>query len=227
MLVTSRAARVPKDREAEAQNGEIIGSWNAPRSIEIPQPPTAATLEWCYETLTQEKKDMTVVKDNKKEYDPAPEGLHQAVCVDEIDVGMQDSPWGQIHKIELRWQIEEINPKNGKPYLVVARYTASLNKKSNLCKHLEAWRGRKFTPEEKEGFDLANLIGVNCQLQIEHNVTENGTYANIQAIVPVRKGMEKLQPIDYERVKDRKDGNNNGQERYEPAAEYDEEPTPF
>jgi len=166
-----------------------------------------------------------IVKDNKKAYDPAPEGLHQAVCVDAIDVGMQDSPWGQLHKVELRWQIDELNPKTGKRFLVVQRYTSSLNKKSNLCKHLEAWRGRKFTDEEKTGFDLEKLVGLNCQLQIAHRITdEGGTFANIQAIVSLTKKSTKIQPLDYERMQDR-----NGNHEPEAADPFDEndEPLPF
>ena len=33
------------------------------------------------------------VRDNRKEYTPAPEGLHLAVCVDAIEMGEQETPW--------------------------------------------------------------------------------------------------------------------------------------
>lgn len=147
---------------------------------------------------------------------PAPAGLHQAVCVDVVELGMVDSAWGPKDTIELRWQVfpydadgqPMVNPENGKPYMVVNRYNATLSPKSNLHKHLVAWRDRKFTQQELDDFDLDNVLGANCQLQIIHNVSDDGrTFANIQSIVPLGRGMQKFQPIDYTRMKDREGRN--------------------
>lgn len=147
-----------------------------------------------------------IAKYNRKEYVPAPEGLQQAVCVDVVDRGLEDTPWGQKPKIDIRWQSEHINPENGNPFLVVKKYTLSLHEKANLRQHLESWRGRKLSNEELESFDLEKLLGVNCQLQIAHNAADEGrAYANVQAIVPQGKGTTKLIPIDYVRVQDRED----------------------
>jgi hypothetical protein len=148
-----------------------------------------------------------IAKDNQKEFNPAPEGLHQGVCVDIIDLGLVETQWGSKPMVAIRWQIEEGDPANeNKRFQVQNRYNLSLNEKANLRKHLEAWRGRKFTGEELKGFDLEKLIGVNCQLQLVHTLSDNGrTYANVQAIVPIGKTMTKLQPLDYIRVKDRVD----------------------
>lgn len=88
--------------------------------------------------------------------------------------------------------------------MVVSQYTLSLNSKAKLRQHLEAWRGRKFSGEELKGFDLEKLLGANCQLQIVHSLSDNGrTYANVQAIVPLGKGMNKIVELDYVRAKDR------------------------
>ena len=143
-----------------------------------------------------------IVKDNRREFTPAPEGLHQAVCVDVIDLGIQPSPWGDKQKIEIRWQLDQIDEETGKRFMVMSRYTTSLNEKANLRKHLEAWRGKKFTKEELDGFDVEKLLGVNCQLQVIHNLSDNGgTFANVQAIVPLGKGMVKIRPSeDYVRM---------------------------
>jgi hypothetical protein len=45
------------------------------------------------------------------------------------------------------------------PFLVSKRYTLILNEKGNLRPMLEAWRGRKFAPQELKGFDLERLLG--------------------------------------------------------------------
>jgi hypothetical protein len=142
----------------------------------------------------------------KVKIDPAPEGLHQSVCIDVVDKGMQETGFGGMaHKIQLRWFIEELNPKTGKPYMVSRKFTNSLHEKSALRPFLESWRGRKFTPEELDGFDLEKLIGANCQLQIIHNIKEGGeVYSNVQAIVPPAKLAPKLAvPVDYVRQCDR------------------------
>jgi hypothetical protein len=85
-------------------------------------------------------------------------------------------------------------------------YTASLFEKANLRKHLESWRGRKFTDDELKEFELENLIEANCQIQVIHNIGNNGiVYANVQAIVPLAKGMTKMRiSPDFVRKKDRK-----------------------
>lgn len=150
-----------------------------------------------------------IARDNRREFTPAPEGLHVAVCVDVVDLGMQTTPWGEKHKVEIWWQLEEVD-QEAKPgprrFLVRNLYTNSLNEKATLRHHLEAWRGRKFGPQELEGFDLENLIGVSCQLQIVHNLSDKGrTFANVQAVVPLGKGMAKIRAESYVRTKDRTD----------------------
>lgn len=143
-------------------------------------------------------------KDNQKEWEPAPEGLHQAVCIDVVDRGIQETPFGLKHQVQIRWMLGEMMDtfdipqilcdKETKPFLVMQTYTNSLNEKARLRQHLDAWRGRKFTAEElKDGFDLERLIGANCQIQVVHNLSDGGrTYANVQAIVPLGRGMAQL-----------------------------------
>jgi hypothetical protein len=155
-------------------------------------------------------------KDSTKEWEPAPEGLHQAVCVDVVDRGLKETPWGPKHQVQVRWMLGEmldtydapqlLRDGEGKPFLVMQTYTNSLNEKARLRQHLDAWRGRKFTAEElKEGFDLERLIGAACQLQVVHDLSDSGrTYANVQAVVPLGKGMAKLDgDAEYVRDQDR------------------------
>lgn len=146
-----------------------------------------------------------IAKSNKSDFTPAPEGLWPAVCCDVVDQGMVPSQWGESHRVQIRWQLEDIDPKSGKPYMALRGFRLSLHEKSSLRPMLEAWRGKKFTAEELEGFDLEKLIGVNCQVQIIHNIQTGGNvYSNIQAVVPAARGVAKLAIRgDYIRVKDR------------------------
>ena len=148
------------------------------------------------------------------EYSVAPEGLWPAVCVDVFDLGLQETPWGPQVKIEISWQLEERDPATKRRYLISQRYTPSLHEKSRLRPMLEAWRGRKFTKDEEREFDIEKLLGVNCQLQVIHNIKDEGRiYANVQAVVPQSKGTLKLHPEEYVRRIDREknyEGHANG-----------------
>lgn len=148
---------------------------------------------------------MPIIAKSGGNYKLVPAGLHQAVCVDVIDLGEEkNEKYGKTqHKIRLVWQISEIDAETGKPYLIGRKYTNSLSEKATLRKDLEGWRGRPFSKEELTGFDLERLLGVGAQLMIVHSEKDDSTYSNVQAIVPVAKGSERLLPKDYTRVKDR------------------------
>jgi hypothetical protein len=141
-----------------------------------------------------------------KEFKPAPEGPQHAVCVDVVDLGIQDTAFGQKHQVRFRWQTAAVNLDTGERFQAVATYTASLHEKAKLRRDLESWRGRPFTEEELRGFDLEAVLGANCLLNLVHETSKQGrTYANIKAIMPLPKGMQKIQPENYVREKDRTD----------------------
>lgn len=145
-----------------------------------------------------------IAKDTRREWTQAPEGLWPAVCVDVVELGLVETAWGKKERVRLVWQIEEQNPDTNKPHEIRRDFGLSLSEKSHLRPFLEAWRGKKFLKEELDGFDLEKLLGVNCQIQIIQNITEEGRiYSNVQAVVPAAKGTPKLRPADYVRVKDR------------------------
>lgn len=141
-----------------------------------------------------------------REFTPAPAGLHQAVCVDVVDMGMLEVTYAgktkQQHKIRLAWQIDE-PMEDGKRFIVQKRYTLSLSEKATLRKDLESWRGKPFTRDEEMGFDLERLIGVNCFLNVVHASKEGKTYANVASVVPLKRGMAPITADGYVRVKDR------------------------
>lgn len=142
-----------------------------------------------------------------KDFTPAPEGAHQAVCVDVVDLGVLETTWGPKHKLDIRWQISE-DMEDGKPFLVSKRYTASLNEKATLRHDLESWRGKAFTDAELMKFDVEVLIGVNCLLNVIHKAgTKNPAkmFARIATVTPLVKGMTKIEARDYIREKDRTD----------------------
>jgi hypothetical protein len=146
---------------------------------------------------------------DSKTYTPAPEGVHQAVCVDVIDLGMVKSQFADDktgepkvqHKVNVVWQIGD-KRDDGKRHQLYKRYTLSLHEKAALRHDLESWRGRAFTFDELAGFDVEKLIGANALVNVQHRKSQDGsrTYANVVAIMPLAKGMPKMAAHDYKRA---------------------------
>jgi hypothetical protein len=147
-----------------------------------------------------------IAKSSGGSFVPCPPGAHSAVCVDVIDMGLLEVNWGgkkkSQHKIRIVWQVEEVMGDN-KPFMVQRRYTLSLHEKATLRKDLESWRGKQFTAEELEGFDIEVLIGVPCLLNVIQEKKDGSTYANVASIMRLPKSMNALTQRDYVRVQDR------------------------
>lgn len=136
----------------------------------------------------------------RQEFIPAPEGVHNAVCVDFVDLGIVNGQFGPKAMVKIVWEIEE-PMEDGRPFTVQKRYSASLHEQSNLCKDLKSWRGKPFTSDELKAFDTENLIGVPCQLVVAHNEHDGSVYANVENVL---KAVKKLKPTGkYVRQKDR------------------------
>lgn len=136
--------------------------------------------------------------------EPVPEGSYIAICVGVYDIGVQKTEYkGEVKespKLAIIWELpEEViqgGSHEGEPRLISKMYTASLGDRSNLKADLESWRGRAFTDEEMEGFDLVNILGKACMVQIIHSQNNGRTYANIKAVTPVYKGVPTPQPTN-------------------------------
>lgn len=136
-------------------------------------------------------------------FTPAPEGIHVAACCDVVDLGVLDAGFGEKPYCEIRWQLEDTDD-TGRRFVVRRRYTVSLNEKAALRRDLETWRGRKFTKDELRGFDVEQVIGKPCQVQIAHKLSEQGkTFANVTAVIPLGKGQASPGVTDYTREVER------------------------
>ena len=134
------------------------------------------------------------------EREPLPAGQYHSICYSVIDLGTHvNERWGSYQrKVMITWEIPELRKeyeKDGKevnlPQVISNRYTLSLSDKSYLKRDLESWRGRGFTFEEEQGFDISKLLGINCLLNIIHTEKDKKVYANIASVTPLIKSMEK------------------------------------
>jgi hypothetical protein len=129
----------------------------------------------------------------------APAGSHIAVCNLVADCGLQ--PGSQQYpspkrKLYVRFEIpaERIEyEKDGQqvegPLTIGSFYTASMNEKATLRKHLEGWRGKKFSDDEAAAFDVSALLGKACMLSVVESESGGKTYSNIAGIGSMPKGV--------------------------------------
>lgn len=129
----------------------------------------------------------------------APAGSHIAVCNLVADCGLQ--PGSQQYpapkrKLYVRFEIpaERIEyEKDGVqvegPLTIGSFYTASMNEKATLRKHLEGWRGKKFSDDEAAAFDVSALLGKACMLSVVESESGGKTYSNIAGIGSMPKGV--------------------------------------
>lgn len=168
-----------------------------------------------------------------KDFEPAPDGSHAAVCVDFIDLGLVKTEWQGVAKMKPKCRVVfeiDATMKTGSRYIVGATFTATLDSKGRLLPFLTSWRGKKFTQEELKGFDTEALVHVPALVQIVHVIKPDATYANIDSIMFPPKGMKRLEPSGvYVRVKDRQpvgvaaSGQSDGAERDHDAPPPDDD----
>lgn len=136
---------------------------------------------------------MPIVKQTESNFKPMPAGTHLARCYGMVSLGTQlpNSPqFNPSFKILLMFETPNELAENGKPLTCFQEFSASLSEKSKLRPALESWRGRPFTKEELDGFDVANVVGAPCMISIIHKQSAKGsTYAVIAGIAALPKGM--------------------------------------
>lgn len=142
---------------------------------------------------TFEPDDVVVADNGGGDYERPPEGEHQCVLCDIIDLGEQSYNFTKngktetvtAHKIKLVWQLEceeGQRRKDGKRFEISRQFTRSLAEKSNLRPFLENWRGAQFTADEIKGFSLKRLYKANGRLFVMHETKGDRTYANVRSV---------------------------------------------
>jgi hypothetical protein len=128
-------------------------------------------------------------------------GNYVARCYRMVEIGTVEEEFlgvkKQMHKVRIGWELptelKVFNPEKGEqPSVIDKEYTLSLADKANLRKDLQSWRGKAFTDEEAEAFDITKLLGVPCMLNIIHvqgKKDPTKTYQAIGSVSPMPKGL--------------------------------------
>ena len=130
------------------------------------------------------------------DFEPPPAGTHVARCYRIVDLGTQDRATQQFpnakpaHQIFVTWELCDELMDDDRPFSIGQFYTLSLHEKAKLRHHLEAWRGRPFSDQELEGFDLENILGAPCMLNVIQETKDGTTRAKITAVMSMPKGQK-------------------------------------
>lgn len=131
------------------------------------------------------------------DFQDAPIGTHIGICVRLIDLGTQHSEYqGEPtvrNQVLVTWELPNERMDDGKPFIVSAFLTNSLSEKATMRKWLENWRGRPFTPEELMGFDLQNILGHCCMLNVIAK-PDGKKGVKVGSVMALPKGMDKPKP---------------------------------
>lgn len=135
---------------------------------------------------------LTVSETKSANFEMPPAGPVAGRCSRLIDLGSQESDFQGERKMQrkilLTWELAELRT-DGSPHIISRRFGLSLHEKAALRAFLQAWRGRPFTQEELDLFDLRRLLNAPALLNIMHTERKGKDYANIISISPLPKGM--------------------------------------
>jgi len=134
-----------------------------------------------------------------REFKIVPSGTHLARLYRIVDLGTQESQFqgGEVkiqRKVMFAWEIhgeddtgEPLVTEDGKPMAIFKNYTLSWNEAATLRKDLQAWRGVPWTDAEAKRFDLKNVLGQWCMLNVIHRPgqSDGKLFANVAGISPV------------------------------------------
>ena len=148
-------------------------------------------------------------------WENAPIGIHKATCCDVVDLGQQETEFGNKHQCEIHFELDKatagIVEATGNQFTVrTQRFNLpepgqQLNEKSSLHKFLSAWRGKTLTPGDN--IELGKLVGVHAHLVLALKTSQKGSeYTAITTASPKNKN-EVFPPLSgaYTRRQDRDD----------------------
>jgi hypothetical protein len=141
------------------------------------------------------------------DFEVVPVGTHRAVCYKLADAGTREEKFKdeepkKRHTIFIFFELPDLRTAKDLPFSIFKQYTLSLNENSALHKDLKSWRGKSFTEAELKSFDMANILGVNCDIEVEHT---SGGRAKIVSIFKPDGGAKKVPTVNDQVIFDLED----------------------
>lgn len=125
-----------------------------------------------------------------------------ARCYSVVDIGTQKEEWKGETKLQRKIVLTFEFPNNlnvfkeergPEPFALSQTYTFSMGMKSNLRFDIESILGRTFDEKEANAFEITEMIGQPCMINVYHKVKgvapNEKTFANIKSFSPVPDGL--------------------------------------
>jgi hypothetical protein len=136
---------------------------------------------------------MKVSGSNNSDFQMPEPGTYVARCIKLVDLGTQSGEYQgkptARRQVVIEWELptELIvgGEWDGMPMTVRKFYTRTLFETATLRHDLMNWRGRDFTVEELDDFELENILGAPCMLTL--SATDTGR-RKITAVSQLMKG---------------------------------------
>ena len=145
-------------------------------------------------------------EDSGGEYEQVPTGTHNAVCYQLVDAGTSmDEFQGtekKRHFVYIFWELPDLPMADGRPMSISLKYNLTLHESGKLRRHLQSWRNRAFTEEELKSFDLTQILGTNCKIDVGLNSNNRAKVLNVFA---ADGGSKKVQTVNEQTVFDLED----------------------
>jgi hypothetical protein len=144
--------------------------------------------------------------DLTSDFEIAPEGPAIGVLVTFIDRGMQSGKFNERRQAALRWELPGVTTESGEP-CIVFQTIFNLSMRSKALREVA-----KGLLGETAGLSLSDMVGKAAKLTIVHSERDEGTYANIASITPLKPGVKvpkhetkelffSLDPNEYDETK--------------------------
>jgi len=131
--------------------------------------------------------DNLIVKQEKREFEKIKPGLINAICVGVWNIGKQKIEFqGEVkfkQQIIIGFEVQQRHSEKDEPMLQLSKFNMSLHEKSKLGPMIESWFSKKLSDNERYNYDLKQIVGKKCTL----NLIENGTWINIATILPAQE----------------------------------------
>lgn len=143
------------------------------------------------------------------DYENLEPGRYQATCYKLIDAGTreesyQEGPLRKRHIVYIYWEVtakqevddgeehwEPITMDDGRLFSASKKYTASLNENATLFKDLKSWRGKPFTEQDLNGFELPKVLGVTAELEMVKQAKDSDK-VRVDSVYKPDGGMKKI-----------------------------------
>jgi hypothetical protein len=110
-----------------------------------------------------------------------------AVCVDVIDHGTVELPWGNHPRISLVFETD-LRDENGNPKVLTRTFNNYAYSRSALTEALKNWLGIDISGDD-EDYDLKKCVGEQARLRASETVSGSGNaYFKIEEIRPSGAG---------------------------------------